>query len=235
MSLEVVDLHVSRGGATVVRGASMEVQAGSVTTLLGPNGAGKSTLVLAVGGVLRAASGRVLIDGHAVSRSRPEVIRRAGLAIVPEGHRTLVELSVRENLRVAAAGLRRAAVADSIRETLETFAELRPKLDARAGTLSGGQQQMVALAQAMLARPRYLIIDELSLGLAPVIVRRLIPTLQRIAATGVGVLLIEQFTGVALELASKAYVLEGGQIRFEGPASLLVEDPGLLHAAYFAA
>lgn len=231
-ALRLAGITVERGGRAVVRDVSIEVPAGQVTALLGPNGAGKSTLVLAVGGVLRAAAGSVLLDDGDLIGRRPERIRRAGIAIVPEGRRLLPELTVADNLRVASYALSREQARSGRDRVLELFPQLASRLGARARTLSGGEQQMVVLAQALIWQPRYLLIDELSLGLAPVVVSRLLPVIRAVAQSGTGVLLIEQFAAVALSLASSASIMEAGQIRFTGPASELRDNPDLLHSAY---
>ena len=234
-ALRLSDVIVHRGGRPVVRGVTLEVPAGEVTALLGPNGAGKSSLVLAVGGVLRAESGSIVLDGRELVGRRPERIRRAGVAVVPEGRRLLPELTVEENLTVATYSLSRQDARTGRARALELFPELEKRLSSRARSLSGGEQQMVVLAQALVSRPRFIIIDELSLGLAPVIVQRLIPTIRSLAESGIGVLLIEQFATVALGLANRAYVMEGGQLRFSGMASELRGRPDLLHSAYLLA
>ena len=215
-----------------MREVSLEIPPGEVTTLLGPNGAGKSTLVLAVGGVLRPTAGKVLLGDHDLARRRPEQIRAAGVAVVPEGRRLLSELSVEDNLRVATYALPRGEAKAGIEYALELFPELKRRWTAVGRELSGGEQQMVVLAQALVSRPKVMLVDELSLGLAPVVVKRLVPTLESIAASGVGVLLIEQFAHIALGLAKSAYVLEGGRIRYQGTAQELKERPELLHSAY---
>jgi branched-chain amino acid transport system ATP-binding protein len=233
--LKLSDMVVERGGRPVVRGVTLEVPAGEVTALLGPNGAGKSSLVLAVGGVLRAQTGSVVLDGRELIGRRPERIRQAGIAVVPEGRRLLPELTVEENLTVATYVLSRQAARAGRARALELFPELRKRLSSRARSLSGGEQQMVVLAQALVSQPRFMIIDELSLGLAPVIVQRLIPTIRALADSGIGVLLIEQFATVALGLANGAYVMENGHLRFSGLASELRGRPELLHSAYLLA
>jgi len=225
-------LTVDRGGRTVVRDVSIEIPAGEVTALLGPNGAGKSSLVLAAGGVLRPQAGSVLLDGRELAGRRPERIRRAGIAIVPEGRRLLSELTVEDNIRVATYALSREQARAGRTRALELFPEISRRLSVPARTLSGGEQQMVVLAQALVSQPRYLLIDELSLGLAPVVVNRLIPTIRAVAGSGIGVLLIEQFATVALGLANRAYIMEGGRLRFSGLASQLREQPELLRSAY---
>ena len=231
-TLHIRDLTVARGNRDVVSGVSIEVPPGEVTALLGPNGAGKSSLVLAVGGVLRARSGSVSLDDRELTKARPETIRQAGIAIVPEGRRLLGQLTVEDNLKVATYSLGRADAAAARERALDLFPELRKRLSSQARLLSGGEQQMVVLAQALVTRPRVVLIDELSLGLAPVIITRLIPTLRTISESGTGVLLIEQFATVALDVANRAYVMNGGVIEFSGNAAELREKPELLHSAY---
>jgi branched-chain amino acid transport system ATP-binding protein len=230
--LRIASLTVERGGREVVQDLTIEIPARQVTALLGPNGAGKSTLVLAVGGVLKPKAGEVLLEGSDITGRRPERIRQAGVAIVPEGRRLLPDLTVEDNLRVASYALTREGAQAGRAKVLELFPQLEQRLSALARTLSGGEQQMVVLAQALIAQPRYILIDELSLGLAPVVVSRLIPVIRTIAEDGAGVLLIEQFATVALGLANHAHVMEGGRIRFSGPASDLRANPELLQSAY---
>jgi branched-chain amino acid transport system ATP-binding protein len=230
--LSIEGLSVQRGGRTVVREVSLEIAPGEVTALLGPNGAGKSSMVLAIGGVLKPLGGKILLDEHDFAGRRPERIRGAGIAIVPEGRRLLPELTVAENLRVATYTLTGADAEAGRTRALELFPELEKRLDYAARSLSGGEQQMVVLAQALVSHPRFVIIDELSLGLAPVVVNRLVPTIRSIAESGIGVLLIEQFATLALGLANRAYIMEGGRIQFSGLASELRENPELLQSAY---
>ena len=232
VDLRFEDLCVQRGGRPVLHDVSLSIAPGEITTLLGPNGAGKSTLVLAVGGVIRSTSGRVLLGDVDLTRRRPEQVREAGVAIVPEGRRLLPRLTVEDNLRVATYALDRATARNGIAKALELFPELEKRWKAECRLLSGGEQQMVVLAQALVSSPKVILVDELSLGLAPVVVKRLAPVLEEIAATGVGVLLIEQFAHVALGIARTAYVLEGGRIRHHGAAQELKDDPSVLHSAY---
>jgi branched-chain amino acid transport system ATP-binding protein len=231
-ALRLEALSVERGGRPVLREVSLDVPPGEVTALLGPNGAGKSTLVLAVAGVLRPSSGRVLLGDRDLTRRPPERIRRAGVAVVAEGRRVLKDLSIADNLRVATYGLDGGQAEQGINYALELFPELSRRWNTSALLLSGGEQQMIVLAQALVSRPSVLIVDELSLGLAPLVVKRLVPTLASVAAAGVGVLLIEQFAHVALGLAESAYVLQGGRIRYHGSAGELKANPDLLHSAY---
>jgi branched-chain amino acid transport system ATP-binding protein len=230
--LHLEGLTVPRGGRTVVRDVSLEIPPGEVTALLGPNGAGKSTLVLAVGGVLRPQAGRVLLGEQDLTRCPPERIRSAGIAVVPEGRRLLPGLTVEDNMRVATYSLSRDEARSGIEYALELFPELKARWEVRGRSLSGGEQQMVVLAQAIASRPRTLLVDELSLGLAPVVVKRLVPVVGAVARSGVGVLLIEQFAHVALSLANTAYILEGGRIRYHGTATELRDNPGILRSAY---
>jgi branched-chain amino acid transport system ATP-binding protein len=230
--LRVDGLCVPRGGRPVLRDVSIDVTPGEVTALLGPNGAGKSTLVLAVAGTIRPTAGTVTLGDRDLTGCRPEQIRRSGLAVVPEGRRLLPELSVADNLRVATYMLDRDAAEQGTEYALELFPELKQRWDAMARSLSGGEQQMVVLAQALVSRPSVVLVDELSLGLAPLVVKRLVPILAAIAAAGVSVLLIEQFAHVALGLANRAFVLQGGRIRYAGTARELQDDPELLHSAY---
>ena len=233
-TLRLEELSVARGGRTVVSEVSLRIPPGEVTTLLGSNGAGKSTLVLAVAGVLRPSAGRVLLGDQDLTRRSPERIRTAGVAVVPEGRRLLPSLSIEDNLRVATYALSREQRRDGIAYALQLFPELEKRWSSQARLLSGGEQQMLVLAQALVSRPRILLVDELSLGLAPVVVQRLVPTIESVAAEGAGVLLIEQFAHVALSLAKSAYVLEGGRIRYEGTAEELKERPDVLHSAYLS-
>lgn len=227
-------LVVQRGGKAVLHGVDLEIAPGQITALVGANGAGKSTLVMALAGALPILSGRVDLDGVALRGLRPEAVRAAGIAVVPEGHRVLGDLSVRDNLRAAAMALPAGQVQTSMDRVLEVLPELKEKIGAPGRSLSGGQKQMVCIAQALMARPRYLALDELSLGLAPLVVKRLVGLVQQVAREGVGVLLIEQFTSVALAVAQQAYVLERGRMAFSGSAADLRERADILHSSYLA-
>jgi branched-chain amino acid transport system ATP-binding protein len=232
--LSISRLRVVRGGREVIHGVDLEIVPGRITALLGANGAGKSTLVLAAAGALPIYAGIVSVDGEPITGLRPEHVRRKGIAAVPEGHHVLTDLTVAENLKVAGYHLDRGKRAASIEMALGTFPELRAKLASRAGSLSGGQQQMLVLAQAIVDRPRYLLADELSFGLAPVVVARLVPVITQLAELGIGVLLIEQFTHIALRLAHHVCVMERGLIRFSGEPDALRRNPDILHSAYLA-
>lgn len=233
--LSVNNLVVQRGGKNVLHGVSLQVAPGQITALVGANGAGKSSLVMALAGALPLVSGRIELEGETLSGRRPEAVRAAGVAVVPEGHRVLGDLSVRDNLRAAATAWPARQVQAEVDRVLAVMPELSEKLDALGRSLSGGQKQMVCVAQALIARPRYLVLDELSLGLAPTVVKRLVALVQQVAAQGVGVLLIEQFTSMALAVSQDAYVLERGRVAFGGPAQTLREQPDILHSSYLAA
>jgi branched-chain amino acid transport system ATP-binding protein len=228
------DLVVERGGREVLHRISLELRPGQLTALLGANGAGKSSSVMAMAGVLPAKSGSVTLDGLEMLGKTPEEVRRSGIAMVTEGHPVLNGISVIDNLRAAGMMLPRREADREVDAALALFPELRERLRITAENLSGGQKQMVVVAQALICRPRYLLIDELSFGLAPAIVVRLGETIKTIAARGVGILLIEQFTTLALSLAARAYVMERGEIAFAGEAEELRRRPEILHGAYLA-
>ncbi len=230
--LEVSGLVLERGGKRVLHGVDLVAPPGEITALIGANGAGKSSLVMAVAGVLPILGGQLRADGQSLAGLRPERVRERGVAVVPEGHRLLGALSVADNLRVAASHRPAREVAPAIDEVLEILPELRAKLQDPGRSLSGGQKQMVAIAQALLAQPRYLVVDELSLGLAPLVVKRLADLLRRVAACGTGVLLIEQFTSMALGMATQANVLVRGRMAWSGAASELVARPDILERSY---
>jgi len=232
--LAAVGVSVERSGKPIIHGVDIEIAPGKITALLGANGAGKSSLVLSMAGALPLAGGKVVLDGKPINGLRPENVRRLGVVAVPEGHRVLTELTVEENLRVAGTALNRRELDEAVGRALDTFPELKPRLGTRAGALSGGQQQMLVLGQAMVSQPRYILADELSFGLAPVIVARLVPVLEAFAANGIGVLLIEQFTHIALRISHRAYVMERGRICFSGAPEALLKNPDILHSAYLA-
>ncbi|WP_064710071.1 ABC transporter ATP-binding protein [Rhizobium bangladeshense] len=231
--ISVENLVVERGGKRVIHDITFSVVAGKVTTLLGANGAGKSSTVMAMAGVLPRA-GSVRLSGAALEGFSPDRIRRAGLALVPEGHRVLGQLSVEDNILVAALESSTSARRQGLERAYEIFPELAERRRQSASDLSGGQKQMVAMAQAFVAKPRFMIVDELSLGLAPAVVKRLAEALKIAAVSGIGVLLIEQFANLALDLADQALVLERGRLVFAGASATLKAQPDILHGAYLA-
>jgi branched-chain amino acid transport system ATP-binding protein len=231
-ALHLEAVSIARAAREVVHSVDVEVPAGQVTAMLGPNGAGKSTIALAIAGMLRVAHGTISLGDAVISNIKPERVRSKGVSVVPEGRRLLPDLSVEDNLKVATYALGKQAATEGLAYALSLFPELEKRWKIGARLLSGGEQQMVVLAQALVSRPKVLVVDELSLGLAPIVVKRLVPVLEQVASTGVGVLLIEQFAHVALGLAQSAYVLEAGKVRYSGPSQDLIDNPELLHSAY---
>ncbi|MDO8361904.1 MAG: ABC transporter ATP-binding protein [Actinomycetota bacterium] len=232
--LTVESLTVVRGGRTVVRGVDLTVSPGEVVALLGPNGAGRSSTILAMCGLLPAAGGSVSLNGRSLTGLRPDRVRGAGVSTVLENHRVLADLTVHDNLKVA-GGRRGTGRVERVERVLQTFPELVEHLDRPAGQLSGGQQQMLALGQALASQPQVLLIDEMSMGLAPVVVSRLLGVLRTLADDGIGVLLVEQFAHLALSISDRASVMTRGKCVFSGAASDLDRDPDLLHRLYMGA
>jgi len=231
--LEIRNLVMVRGTKAVTHAIELCIAPGKVTALMGANGSGKTSTVLGIAGVIEPAFGEIWLDGTDLVGMDADEVRRRGIATVPEGHQVLRELTVRDNLLVAGGGLNRGELNASIERVLALFPELKEKLQQPAGDLSGGQQQMVAIAQALMVSPRFLVIDELSFGLAPTIVARLVPIIRKIADSGIGVLLIEQFTQLALALAHHCYVMSRGSVSYDGEPKKLRDDPDILHRAYF--
>jgi branched-chain amino acid transport system ATP-binding protein len=225
-------LEVAYGGVLALQDCTLEVGEGDCLAVLGANGAGKSTLMRTIARSVRQRSGRLWWDGARIDRWSADRAARHGIALVPEGRRLFAGLSVRENLEVGAARLRRAEVAGQLAAVLGWFPELEGRLDVAAGRLSGGEQQMAGIGRALMGRPRLLLVDELSLGLAPLMTRRIYAILARIAAAGVGVVVVEQYTDLALAAAVHAVVLERGRVAFNGPAEELRRRPELLETAY---
>jgi branched-chain amino acid transport system ATP-binding protein len=224
--LEISDLTVPRGGFPIVRGVSIDVPAGEITVLLGANGAGKTTLLEALSGMIPASGGTVELDGAPIQKMAPMQRAVAGLSHVEQGRNVFAELSVAENIEVAAAGR------EPLERALEMFPELKPRRDLPAISLSGGEQQMLVIARAMARKPKVLLIDEMSLGLAPVIVQRLLPIVTRMAAEGMAILLVEQYADLALRVAKHAYVLNRGEIVLRGEADELAKNPDIVRDAY---
>ena len=226
--LELENLNTGYNGVSVVRGLNLSVNPGEVVALLGPNGAGKTTTLLTASGLVPIISGDVKVFGKSVQGRRPHMIAREGLAHVPEGRALFYQLTVAENLRLGAA-----KGASDVKKALGYFPALEPIMDRRAGLLSGGEQQMLAMARALTVSPKLLMVDEMSLGLAPIIVERLLPILRQIAdETGAGVLLVEQHVHMALQVADRAYVLSHGELAMQGDAATLRSDRSLIEASY---
>jgi branched-chain amino acid transport system ATP-binding protein len=220
--LELRALRGGYGAVEVLRGLSMEVEAGEIVALLGSNGAGKSTLNNTVCGLQRAFSGSVRFEGREITRESPTEIVAAGLIQVPEGRRVFPNLTVRENLQLGSYRRGRERRAQNLERVFGTFPKLRERLGQKAGTLSGGEQQMLAIGRALMGEPRLLILDEPSLGLSPLLVEELFALIGRLNGGGLSILLVEQNVGQSLEIAHRAYVMENGAIAFQGtPAALL--------------
>ena len=227
MTLVLEDLSAGYGRVQILHGVSVSVARGDIATLIGPNGAGKSTMLRAATGMVRVTRGAVRLDGRDLTNAPIETIAQAGIAHVPEGRRLFPGLTVRDNLRLGGWRSRNTDMGT----VLELFPRLRERLDQVAGSMSGGEQQMCAIGRALMGRPDFLLIDELSLGLAPVLVEEIMSRLGQVAAEGTGILLVEQDAGHALEIAQRAYVLENGQITLNGRAEELAADPRV-RAAY---
>ena len=222
--------------ATGAAQRQLELQEGEIVALLGTNGAGKSTLLKSISGVVEADRGAIVLDGRDITHAPPNEIAALGIVQMPGGKGVFGSLTVEENLELAGWTNRRdpAGVKAATAEALETFPILGERLDSPAANLSGGQQQMLALAMSFIMRPKVLLIDELSLGLAPVIVGQLLPIVQRMARDGVTVVLVEQSVNVALTVADRAYFMERGEIRFSGPTAELLERPDLLRSVFLS-
>jgi len=229
--LEISGLDVHYGGIHALKGVSMKVEAGEVVTLIGANGAGKTTTLRAISGIVKPTHGTVRFGGETITGVAPHVIVGRGLVHAPEGRGIFANMTVAENLEIGAFLRRdRAEIAKDREHALSLFPRLKERLSQNAGTLSGGEQQMLSIARALLSRPKLLLLDEPSLGLAPQVVALIFKIVRTIAATGTTILLVEQNAHMALGVASRAYVLEVGQIVLEGPAKELAKDDKIRRA-----
>ncbi|MBL0373234.1 ABC transporter ATP-binding protein [Rhizobium sp. KVB221] len=225
-TLSINGLIVNRSGIPVVRGVEIEAKSGEISVLLGSNGAGKTTLLEGISGIIASAAGEVMLDGHDLMRARAGVRARAGLSHVEQGRTVFSQMTTEENLKVA---LHPDATLD---EAYALFPELRQRRDIAAGMLSGGEQQMVVIARALVGRPKVIMIDEMSSGLAPVVVSRLMTAVRKLADDGMAVILVEQFATLALAIGNRAYVLRRGQTVYDGGCEELARDPARLHRLY---
>lgn len=228
--LEIEALHAGYGAIEVLRGVDLAVGAGEIVALLGSNGAGKSTLNNNVSGLYRPFGGTIAFDGQEIAGASSMRIVDAGLVQVPEGRRVFPNLSVRENLELGSYRRARASRARNLDHAVSIFPRLKERLTQVAGTLSGGEQQMLAIGRGLMAEPKLLILDEPSLGLSPLLVEEMFGLIERIRAEGPGILLVEQNVVQSLAIASRAYMLENGSIVLEGPAAALRDDPQLKKA-----
>jgi branched-chain amino acid transport system ATP-binding protein len=232
--LEVEQLHVAYGSLVVVKGISFKVEQGEIVTLLGGNGAGKTTTLRAVAGLIRPISGSIRLGDEEIGRTASHLISRRGLALVPEGRQLFPEHTVQENLELGAytrlkRGQRRAFNAD-LEMVFELFPRIRERRQQPAGLLSGGEQQMVAIGRALVGKPRLLVLDEPSLGLAPIMVQTIFGAFRKLRAQGLTILLVEQMASAGLDICDHAYVLESGVITMEGVRDVLISDPRIVEA-----
>jgi len=233
MSLLEIDGVTTRyGGVTALRDVSLDVNEGEIVALLGANGAGKSTMLRTISGLVRASKGQIRFEATTIARRSPHDIVRMGIAHAPEGRRVFARMTVRENLELGAYTRRsRSELAEDLERSFALFPRLRDRVEQKAGTLSGGEQQMLAIARAMMSRPKLLMLDEPSLGLAPLLVQTMFAVIEDLNARGTTILLIEQNARQALRIATRGYVLEVGRIAFAGSAADLMESAAV-KAAY---
>jgi branched-chain amino acid transport system ATP-binding protein len=232
MLLKVQDLHVAYGSILALQGINFHVNEGEIVTLIGANGAGKSTTLRSVSGLLRPVHGDILFQGKSLTRVPTERIVRLGICHVPEGRQIFAKLTVRENLEMGAyTRSDKREIAESMERVFASFPRLKERLSQTGGTLSGGEQQMLAMGRGLMSRPSLLLLDEPSMGLAPILVEEIFNIIQSINAQGTSILLVEQNAAMALSVASRGYVLETGRIVLEGATHDLLENPQV-RAAY---
>ena len=230
--LAVNNLQVAYGGIQAVKGIALSIDQGELVALIGANGAGKSSTLKTLAGMQSASGGEIIYDGQSIIGTPSHQLIRKGLALVPEGRGVFSRLSVEENLRMGAYSRNDApAIKDDLARVYELFSRLYERREQSAGTLSGGEQQMLAIGRALLGRPKLLLLDEPSMGLAPIMVQKIFDTVRMISSQGVTILLVEQNAKLALQLSSRAYVMESGKITLSGAASDLLHDPKV-RAAY---
>jgi branched-chain amino acid transport system ATP-binding protein len=227
--LDISDLDVARGAGSVLHGVAIAVDSDEIVAILGPNGAGKTTLLETIVGLHKPLCGAIMFDGENIGGGKPQGIAAKGIRLVPEGRRLFSSLSVADNLRIGAEG----AGLQDWRWVLEVFPQLESRLANRGGALSGGEQQMVAIGRALVARPRLMILDEPSWGLAPLLVDGVLKAVENIWQLGTTIVLVEQNVEAALKIASRAYVLSGGEIVRSLDRAEALTKPELIHEAYF--
>ena len=229
--LEIHDLHTSYGAIKALRGVTFNVEAGQVVSLIGANGAGKTTTLNSISGVLKPSHGQILFDGVNITGWRSYQVARLGLVQVPEGRQIVATMTVLENLQLGAYPRKGdTMIAQDLDNIFTRFTRLRERRDQRAGSLSGGEQQMLAVGRALMGRPRLLMLDEPSMGLAPILISEVFKIIADITAQGIPILLVEQNARKALQIADYAYVLERGTIVHEGEAAKLQQDPKIISA-----
>ena len=222
--LEVNDIHTFYGNIHALKGVSFEVDTGEIVALIGSNGAGKTTTLRTISGLMEPRGGSVHFDGEDISSSRADVLVSKGISMVPEGRGVFAKLTVEENLDMGAYTRRDSKIKDDLKSAFELFPRLHERRKQVAGTLSGGEQQMLAIARALMAKPRLLLLDEPSMGLAPVLVDGVFDTVQRIAKEGVTILLVEQNAHMALQIADRGYVLQSGEVAISDTAANLQQN-----------
>ena len=228
--LEVDEIHTFYGAIEALRGVSLTVDSGEVVTLIGSNGAGKSTTLRSISGLTPATSGKVMFGGREITRIPAHEIVEFGIALAPEGRHCFPRMTVRENLDMGAYRRRDTGMAEDLEYVFDLFPRLKERERQRAGTMSGGEQQMLAIGRALMARPQLLMLDEPSMGIAPILVQRIYETIKEINRTGVAILLVEQNANYALEISGRGYVLETGQIALRGESATLRKDPEVQRA-----
>jgi len=231
MLLQVDDIHVSYGAIQAVQGISFGIEQGEIVTLIGANGAGKSTTLRTISGLLRPTAGDICYQDRSIIKTSPESIVKLGISQVPEGRQIFGGLTVRENLEMGAYTRKdRREIENSMERVFTSFPRLKERLKQKGGTLSGGEQQMLAMGRAMMSMPQLLLLDEPSMGLAPILVDEIFDIIERINAEGTSILLVEQNAAMALSIAHRAYVLETGRIVLQGPAKQVMQNPQVRQA-----
>jgi branched-chain amino acid transport system ATP-binding protein len=229
--LELKNLKIAYGGINAVKGISLTVNEGELTTLIGANGAGKTSTLKAIAGMVKTASGDVLYDGESITHQPSYAIARKRLSLVPEGRGVFPQLTVEENLAMGAYTRNdHAEIKTDVERIFAMFARLKERRSQTAGTLSGGEQQMLAIGRALMARPKLLLLDEPSMGLAPIMVQKIFEVVREVAASGVTILLVEQNAKLALEVSTKGYVMDGGEITLADDAKALLTNPKVREA-----
>jgi branched-chain amino acid transport system ATP-binding protein len=228
--LEIEDIHTFYGGIEALKGISVEVEEGEVVTLIGANGAGKSTTLRSISGLTPPRHGRIRFDGTDISDTPPQDIVKLGISQAPEGRRIFPRMTVRENLELGAFLRHDDSIESDIRRVFDLFPRLEERERQKAGTMSGGEQQMLAIGRALMSNPKLLLLDEPSMGLAPVLVERIYETVAEINRQGTTILLVEQNANYALEVSSRGYVLETGSVTLTAPSSSLRENPDVQKA-----
>ena len=228
--LEIRDIHVFYGAIHAIKGVSFEVQEHEIVTLIGANGAGKSTILNTIAGLLRPRSGQILFEGKSVNNVPASKMVNLGIALCPEGRRIFQQMTVRENLEMGGYSRSPSEIGPSLTDVFQRFPRLKEREKQIAGTLSGGEQQMLAMARALMSKPRLMMLDEPSMGLAPILVEQIFDIIRELHAAGTTILLVEQNAQMALSVADRAYVLETGNISMSGPAAELLENDAVRRA-----